>query len=181
MGFWEGLDPRRLPRIFRSLLALEGNPQMKAKAFAIGVFIAFTPTYGLHTITVILASWAFRLPFSILLLGSLVNNPWTFIPIYGSSYMVGRWLISLFPKFYSPLPFHVLAQQLKAFSWKDWLTQAPILIFKEGLPLVVGSLFLGVVMALGTYFVILKILKTREAKKGSNYEGNPKRSDRGLL
>jgi len=166
--------------IFRSLLALEGDPQMKAKAFAIGVFIAFSPTYGLHTITVILASWVFKLPFSILLLGSLVNNPWTFFPIYGSSYIVGRWLISLFPKFYSPLPFHVLAQRLRALTWKDWLTQAPILVLKEGFPFVVGSLFLGVVMALGTYFVVLKILKTREAKKGGSHARAPQGSDEDL-
>ncbi len=181
MGFWKGLDPRRFHMIFRSLLALEGNPQVKAKAFAIGVFIAFSPTYGLHTITVILASWVFRLPFSIILLGSLVNNPWTFFPIYGSSYMVGRWLLSLFPKFYSPPPFHLLAQQLRALTWKDWFTQAPILIFKEGFPFVVGSLFLGVAMALGAYFVVLKILRPERPKKGGSHEGNPQGSDEDLL
>jgi len=180
MGFWKGWDPRRLPTIFRSLLALEDDPHTKAKAFAIGVFIAFTPTYGLHTVTVILVSWVFKLPFSIILLGSLVNNPWTFIPIYGSSYIVGRWLLSLFPKFYSPLPFYVLAQRLKALTWKDWLTQVPILVFNEGLPFVVGSIFLGIVVALGTYFVVLKILKAREAKKESSHARATQGSGKGL-
>ncbi len=179
MDLWKGLDPRKFHAIFRSLLALEGDPQVKAKAFAIGVFIAFNPTYGLHTVTVIIASWAFRLPFSIILLGSLVNNPWTFFPIYGSSYMVGRWLLSFFPKFYSPIPFHLLSQQLRTLTWKDWFTQAPILIFKEGFPFVVGSLFLGMVMALGSYFVVLKVLKAREAKRGGSHEGDPQGSDKG--
>lgn len=165
--------PRGLKEAFKTLLSLDAPSRTKAKAFAVGVFVAFTPTYGLHTVTVILFSWLFRLPFSIVLLGSLVNNPWTFFPIYGVSYVAGRWLLSFFPSFYSPVPFHVLAHRLKVLSWKEWFTKAPIILLKEGPPFVVGSLVLGVVTALASYFLVLWLLEMREGKGSTRGSGAP--------
>ena len=164
--------PKGLKEAFKALLSLKAPLKTKARAFAVGVFVAFTPTYGLHTVTVILFSWLFRLPFSIVLLGSLVNNPWTFFPIYGGSYMAGRWLLSLFPAIYSPVPFRFLAQQLKSFTWKEWFTKAPALFLKEGLPFVVGSLTLGVVAAVVSYFVVLWLLRVGE-RRGVPGDGEP--------
>ena len=52
---------------FRSLLKqvlhLQESPQRTALAFAIGVFIGFSPAYGLHTVMVLICSWALRLNF----------------------------------------------------------------------------------------------------------------------
>ena len=171
------VKPKGFTAPFKSLLALEGTPQAKAKAFAIGVFIAFTPTYGLHTATAILASWIFGLPFSIILLGSLVNNPWTFFPIYGASYIIGELILSIFPQCYSPTPFCILAHRLKSLSWREWFSQAPLLILKEGIPLIVGSLFLGVILALLTYVVVLRMLKFREIEQEGSHEQHTKEPD----
>jgi len=161
-------ESRSLKEVFKTLFSFQAPPKTKARAFALGVFVAFTPTYGLHTLTVILFSWLFRLPFTVVLIGSLVNNPWTFFPIYGSAYVAGRWLLSFFPSYYNPLPFHVLAHELKAFSWKEWFTKAPALLFKEGLPFVVGSLALGVVAAIFSYFLVLWLLSIRERGKNQD-------------
>ena len=168
--------PRSLRGIFKALFSFQAPPRTKAKAFAVGVFIAFTPTYGLHTLTAVLFSWLFRLPFSIVLVGSLVNNPWTFFPIYGSSYVAGRWLLSFFPSCYTPLPFHVLAHELRAFTWKEWFTKAPALLLREGLPFVVGSLVLGVVAAVVSYFLVLWLLSIKgdgEKEEGREEDGTP--------
>ncbi len=171
---------KSLREIFGTLFSFQAPPKTKAKAFAVGVFVAFTPTYGLHTVTVIIFSWLFRLPFSIVLIGSLVNNPWTFFPIYGSSYVVGRWLLSFFPSYYTPIPFHVLAHQLKTFSWKEWFTRAPALLLREGLPFVVGSLVLGVVAAVVSYFLVLWLLSIRgEEENPSRREGDGAESAQG--
>jgi len=170
-----GRRPKSLREAFRALFSLDAPPRTKAVAFAVGVFVAFTPTYGLHTVTVILFSWLFRLPFSIVLLGSLVNNPWTFFPIYGASYVVGRWLLSFFPSCYTPMPFGVLAHQLKSFSWNDWLAKAPGLLLREGLPFVVGSLVLGVVAAVFSYFLVLWLLSIKG--RGETQDGRGKDGD----
>jgi len=82
---------------FRSLLNqvlhLRESPQRTALAFAIGVFIGFSPAYGLHTVMVLLCAWALGLNFLALMVGAFLNNPWTLVPILGASYWVGALLL----------------------------------------------------------------------------------------
>lgn len=61
--------------LFRRILQLEETPRRTALAFAIGVFIAFSPTYGLHMVMVGFCAWAFGLNAVALLAGAFVNNP----------------------------------------------------------------------------------------------------------
>lgn len=71
------------------VLHLQESPHRTALAFAIGVFIGFAPHYFLHTASVVFCAWAFRLNVIALFLGSLINNPWTLIPILAASLYVG--------------------------------------------------------------------------------------------
>ncbi|HYM38302.1 MAG TPA: DUF2062 domain-containing protein [Nitrospiraceae bacterium] len=79
----------------KQLLHLKESPHRTALAFAIGAFIAFSPTYGLHTLSVLFCVWAFRLNAMALIAGSLINNPWTVIPILGATIWTGVQLIGL--------------------------------------------------------------------------------------
>lgn len=83
----------RLRPLFKHLLHLDESPRRTAVAFSIGVFIAFSPTYGLHTLSVILCAWACRLNAVALLAGSLINNPWTVVPILGATFWTGFWIL----------------------------------------------------------------------------------------
>lgn len=67
----------------RSLFKLNDPPHRLALAFAVGVFIAFSPTIGLHTLSVFLAAWALRLNTVVILTAAFINNPWTIFPMYG--------------------------------------------------------------------------------------------------
>jgi hypothetical protein len=82
---------------FRSLLKqvlhLQESPQRTALAFAIGVFIGFSPAYGLHTVMVLFCAWALRLNLLALMVGAFLNNPWTVVPILGATYWVGALLL----------------------------------------------------------------------------------------
>ncbi|MBK5282839.1 MAG: DUF2062 domain-containing protein [Nitrospiraceae bacterium] len=82
---------------FRSLLKqvlhLRESPQRTALAFAIGVFIGFSPAYGLHTVMVLFCAWALGLNFLALMVGAFLNNPWTVVPILGATYWVGALLL----------------------------------------------------------------------------------------
>jgi uncharacterized protein len=71
------------------VLHLQETPHRTALAFAIGVFIAFAPHYFFHTASVVFCAWAFRLNFLAILLGSLINNPWTLVPILAASLYTG--------------------------------------------------------------------------------------------
>jgi len=82
---------------FRSLLKqvlhLQESPERTALAFAIGVFICFSPLYGLHTVLVFICAWALGLNFLALMAGAYLNNPWTVVPILGATYWVGALLL----------------------------------------------------------------------------------------
>jgi len=147
--------PASGPRSFRSLLRqvlhLEESPQRTALAFALGVFIAFSPAYGLHTAMVVVCTWLFGLNFIALLTGALINNPWTIIPILGATYWTGALLMGRtdVPTFdWQDLSFSGIYQQVEPYA----------------VPFILGGLFLGVLGALlaypATYYVIVKYRPT---------------------
>ena len=131
----------RIKRTVQQILHLGDSPHRTALAFAIGVFIAFSPTYGLHTISVFLCAWAFRLNVVAMLAGSLINNPWTILPFVGSSMWVGLKLLPIGtppPLDLSNFTFQVLWQQLQPFF----------------LPFILGSTLLGIIASLVAYLLV---------------------------
>ena len=89
------ITPTDVRAKIREALHLGETPQRTAAAFAIGVFIAFTPTYGLHCASAVFLAWAFRLNFPALLVGTLINNPWTVAPILGATMWTGGFLLGM--------------------------------------------------------------------------------------
>ena len=79
---------------FRRLLALDDPPERTALAFSIGVFIAFSPLLGLHTILATLIAFLFRFNKVAVYTGNFINNPFvTLVPIIISSYAIGAFLL----------------------------------------------------------------------------------------
>jgi uncharacterized protein len=75
---------------FRRLLAIDDPPERTALAFSIGVFIAFSPFLGLHTIMATLLAFLFRFNKIAIYTGTFINNPFlTLVPIIVASYAVG--------------------------------------------------------------------------------------------
>ncbi len=73
----------------KAILKLDEPPHKLALAFALGVFVAFTPTIGLHLVTCFLLAWAFRVSKFVVITASLINNPWTMVPLYGFCIWLG--------------------------------------------------------------------------------------------
>lgn len=129
---------RSFRALLRQVLHLQESPQRTALAFALGVFIAFSPAYGLHTAMVVLCTWLFGLNFLALLTGALVNNPWTVIPILGATYWTGAFLLG--------------RTDQPSFDWQDMSFSG---IYQQVLPyaapFVLGGLVLSVLGALVSY------------------------------
>ncbi len=73
----------------REMLRLDDTPHRIATAFSLGIFIAFSPFIGLHIISAVFLAWVLRLNGVAVMLGTLLNNPWTFAPIFGGSLWLG--------------------------------------------------------------------------------------------
>jgi uncharacterized protein len=129
---------RSFRTLLRQILHLQESPQRTAVAFALGVFIAFSPAYGFHTIMVVLSTWLFGLNVVALLAGAFINNPWTVVPILGITYWTGALLLG--------------RSETPTFSWHDMSFHG---IYEQVLPYAVpfaiGGLTLSVLGALLTY------------------------------
>ena len=79
-------------RLFDSHLWKPTNKSVSA-GFAIGVFIALTPTIGVQIPLIILSALFLRVNIPVALAASWVTNPLTAPVIYSSQYKLGLWLI----------------------------------------------------------------------------------------
>jgi uncharacterized protein (DUF2062 family) len=144
---------RWLRRSFAALLHLDDTPHRTALAFAIGVWIAFFPIWGIHSAMAIGIAFALRLSRAAMLLGAWVNNPWTAPPFYTAGTMLGCWLL------------RVPAAGLEDIDWslKGWaFLEAMGATLRPYLwPFVVGNTLVGVVLGGVGYVVVRRVLERR--------------------
>ncbi|TLY18401.1 MAG: DUF2062 domain-containing protein [Nitrospirae bacterium] len=153
---------------FRHILHLGDSPQRTALAFALGTFIAFSPTYGLHTLTALFCAWAFRLNLVAVLAGAFINNPWTILPIIGSTMGVGLLLVPV-----GPAP---------AIDWNDFASRMLwdqfLMLWRQFrpylLPFALGHLVTGII-ATGVAYIIAyqAILRFRAHKARTRHLAPP--------
>lgn len=128
-----------------ALLSIKDTPHRISLAFAIGVFIGMSPLLGLHTILGIFAAWALRLNKMVTITGIYVTNPWTIIPIYTFSTWLGARCLGIN---------HILPH----IDWKHLTLSMLLNEFSPLLmPFIAGSLIVGSVSAILSYFIIYRI------------------------
>ncbi len=148
---------------FRRLLAIDDPPERTALAFSIGVFIAFCPFLGLHTIMATFVAFAFRFNKIAIYAGTFINNPFlTLVPIIILSYAIGAFILG------RPLRIPEEGVQLlknpSIFSG-EYYKQVFIQSWAIVLPFAVGATVLSVVCSLLAYPLTLKALRTYRRPK----------------
>lgn len=144
-----------LRRTVGPLLQVDDTPHRIALAFGIGVWLAFFPILGVHTILALLIAFLFRLNRAALLVGVYVSNPWTLAPLYMAGTVVGceifgvssAELTSVDWSLHGRAFYRALFDGLRPFVW----------------PFVVGNTVLGVVAGIVSYVVLREILERRAA------------------
>jgi uncharacterized protein (DUF2062 family) len=84
-------------RWLESLLHVNDTPERTAAAFALGVFLGFSPFLGLHTIIAILLAFVLDLNRVAVLLGVYSNLPWIIAPYYAFTTMMGAAILRVTP------------------------------------------------------------------------------------
>ncbi|HEY6804237.1 MAG TPA: DUF2062 domain-containing protein [Pyrinomonadaceae bacterium] len=150
---------------FRRLLAIDDPPERTAFAFSVGVFIAFSPFLGLHTILATFVAFLFRFNKIAIYTGTFVNNPpLTLVPIIIASYAVGA--------FFMGRPVKIPPQGIELLKDPHLLTGAYYhQLFTQGLtvfgPYAVGGMVLSVVCSLIAYPLTLRALRTVRRRRAS--------------
>jgi uncharacterized protein (DUF2062 family) len=126
----------------RSLFQLHDSPNKLATSFAVGIFIAFSPTIGLHTVSCLLFAWMFRLRKLVVFTAAFLNNPWTMVPLYGFCLWFG---------------IKITGGMIEApdIAWKSLTFSSAYHILRPYLwPFIAGTVVLGAVAAVLSYFFI---------------------------
>ena len=151
---------------FRRLLALDDPPERTALAFSIGVFIAFSPFLGLHTILATLLALLFRFNKVAIYAGTFVNNPFlTLVPIIAASYAIGAFALGR--------PLRIPAAGIELLKDPHLLTADYYRrLFRESWdivwPFTIGGLVLSVLCSLVAYPVTSALLRAKRRAKQAN-------------
>jgi uncharacterized protein (DUF2062 family) len=147
----------------RRLLAIDDPPERTALAFSIGVFIAFSPFLGLHTIMATVLAFAFRFNKIAIYAGTFVNNPFlTLVPIILASYATGALLLGR-PLALPPESMELLKDPhlLTGVWWGELFRSSADVL----LPFAIGGMTLSVICSIIAYPLTLRFLRNRKRKK----------------
>ena len=150
----------------RRLLSLDDPPERTALAFSLGVFIAFSPFLGLHTILATLIAFLFRFNKVAVYAGTFINNPlFTLVPIIIASYAIGAFVLGR--------PLRIPASGIELLRRPHLLTGAYYRqLFDEGWEIVwpfsIGGMVLSVVCSLIAYPVTSSLLRAHRQSKAAN-------------
>jgi len=154
---------QKIKNFFIGLLCKERSPKKLALSFCMGVYIAFSPFPGFHTLFVFIFSWLLLLNMPVVFaISCLINNPWTMMPVYIFDYVVGCWVCSsLFDSdmlMYNP-------------SWMQWfnghVTHYTSLSDISLWSFLIGGNILGIGSALFLYPVMLYIFNKLSTENDS--------------
>lgn len=132
------------------------NRRNVTRAFALGLFLAFVPL-PIHVLLAAALALALRLNIPAAIIGTLLTNPLTIVPLYVFAYWLGCELLGIRAE---PLHFEM--------NWQ-WLSTELLPIWK---PFLLGCLVMGTLTALTGYAVLGGIwhlglvLKYHERKGG---------------
>ena len=145
--------------ILARLVLTECSPSRLALSCSIGVFVAFSPFIGFHTIMMLALAWFGRLNFAVVYAAShVVNNPFTVAPLYWLNHIFGKQLCQLLFGF---LPANPL--------WMNWIN-AKIILY-TGLPgvslwaFMLGGNLLGLMVSVMLYPIMIWIFNRMTAKQ----------------
>ena len=131
----------KVKSLYYSLILGRENPERIARGIAIGVFVAMSPFLGIHTVLCILFAIVLRGSKTAAVLGSLFCNPISLPLIFFIDYEAGLFVLKAFKMNYS----HMILSDFKDFK-----------ILQQGLelfvPIVVGSIFLGTIFSIISYY-----------------------------
>ena len=148
---------------FRRLLAIDDPPERTALAFSIGIFIAFSPFLGLHTIMATLVAFIFRFNKVAIYAGTFINNPFlTLVPIIIVSYTVGAFVLGR--------PLGIPPEGLELLKHPRIFTSEyyrEIFVHSRNIvePFAVGGMILSVVCSVVAYPLTLRALRAYRSRK----------------
>ena len=148
------------------ILHVDDSPKNLAMGVAVGLFVAWMPVIGPHMIIALALAVLLRANKFLAVALVWVSNIFTLIPIYLPSYILGKWILKLcgYETIGSNEQVIELLKRLSSFQFfidmwtlSFWKEVAKVML-DIGLPLWIGSLIVGLLVAIVSYFCIYKLV-----------------------
>ena len=136
---------------WRQWIAIKAPPESVALGFALGVFLGFTPFFGLKTLLALLLAWLLRSNKLAAFLGVTLHDVLLpFMPaLLRLEYQLGYWSLNR-PHHFAP-KMHLRHEHLHVpLHWTE--------VFASAKPLLVGSIIVGLPLAFASYFIVRAVL-----------------------
>lgn len=156
--------------VFRWLVRLRRSPKAIAGGFALGTFVAFTPTVGIQMVIVIFLATLLDCNRPASILAIWISNPATMAPLYTFNYMVGTFFCAGPPVKEVYRSFTSVAAQLLNIGSLDIMEQWRLIRQLSGdiiVPLIIGSVIVGLVAAFFAYVLSLAICRWLVMKRAN--------------
>jgi hypothetical protein len=154
---------RHLKGLIKKLLHIEDTPERTALAYAIGIFLGFSPFLGFHTLAGLAIAFLFGLNRVAILLGVWTNTPWWIVPFYMIATWVGMWITGFWIDWATLKEIFQLGEDRGFMSsdfWSHIASQWGLL-----LSFVIGSLILCTLLSLVAYPLSLKWIKFYRSRR----------------
>jgi len=156
----------RLRRWARSLVRLRASPREIAAGFALGLFIGWTPTFGIQLLLAVFLATVCRVNRISCLAGVWITNVFTVVPFYTAAWRVGSWVLQAFGWGRTPAGEERLRSILRFVSdesfWSQTLTKLRDLL-RVGGELWLGAILIGAATAAVGYTLMLRLVVGQRA------------------
>lgn len=148
---------------FHKLLQIHDTPHAIAGAVAIGIFFSFTPLFGFRILLALAFAWIFRCSKIAAVIAvnlhEIVFFLWPLVLRF--EYQIGFWLMN------HRLPPKLRDHHWNIYEWFKWKTWAHV-----GEPMLLGSLVIGVPIAVASFFIAEKVVRTYRHRKAMAAAGS---------
>jgi uncharacterized protein (DUF2062 family) len=168
---WPSMGYRRaIVYLWHRLQRIPGTSASIAAGFACGVGAAMTPFYGTHIVTAMVLALAIRGSVLAAAIGAQVANPWTAPFLWYAVYYIGAWFIGIETHSHPPNFVHMfkgLTESLLQLDGKLFFDS----VWPVFWPMTLGSLPLGLVTGVGSYFILEPIIARLRHERTERIKG----------
>ncbi|TNC46020.1 DUF2062 domain-containing protein [Rubellimicrobium rubrum] len=166
---------RAIEYVKHRLRRLPDSPEKIGRGMAAGVFISFTPLYGLHFIGGLLIAKLIRGNLLASMIGTFVNNFLTLVPISAAAVGLGYWILGMRPDEGLVRELGHLFQEAGRDLWHnvwavftaermDWAGLS--IFFREAfIPYFVGGVITGLPAAIVSYWLTVPLVRAYQAAR----------------
>ena len=171
VGGWFQRNWRSFTVSVRKVVMFEDSPERIARGCAAGMFTAYLPLFG-QTLVGMLLAWCIRGSVLAAMPWSWITNPLTTVPLWYGCYRLGA---ALFPGHHTVTwdGLRVIVDQLQAMSLLDGLVHGVAILGGVFLPLLLGTLIVGLLTALPTWWLVRRAavaVQTRRAARCAHWK-----------